>query len=220
MKNNVQVAPSILSADFSAMGEAVKNVQTWGADMIHCDVMDGVFVKNITFGPKMVKDIRKHTTLPLDVHLMIIEPEKYVGEFAKCGADYITVHYEACGDNLKNVLELIKFHGVKCGLVINPDTPVSAVSDVVPLCDMVLLMSVFPGFGGQKFIESVLPKIKEMRALVDSLGKDILIEVDGGVTLENVADVVNCGANVVVAGSTVFNAEDKVATISALKNAD
>ena len=220
MKNNVQVAPSILSADFSAMGEAVKNVQAWGADMIHCDVMDGVFVKNITFGPKMVKDIRKHTTLPLDVHLMIIDPEKYVGEFAKCGADYITVHYEACGDNLKNVLELIKFHGVKCGLVINPDTPVSAVSDVVPLCDMVLLMSVFPGFGGQKFIESVLPKIKEMRALVDSLGKDILIEVDGGVTLENAADVVKCGANVLVAGSTVFNAEDKVATISALKNAD
>ena len=220
MKNNVQVAPSILSADFSAMGEAVKNVQAWGADMIHCDVMDGVFVKNITFGPKMVKDIRKHTTLPLDVHLMIIDPEKYVGEFAKCGADYITVHYEACGDNLKNVLELIKFHGVKCGLVINPDTPVSAVSDVVPLCDMVLLMSVFPGFGGQKFIESVLPKIKEMRALVDSLGKDILIEVDGGVTLENAADVVKCGANVLVAGSTVFNAEDKVATISALKNVD
>ena len=168
----------------------------------------------------MVKDIRKHTTLPLDVHLMIIEPEKYVAEFVKAGADYITVHYEACGDNLKNVLELIKFHGVKCGLVINPDTPVSAVSDVVPLCDMVLLMSVFPGFGGQKFIESVLPKIKEMRALVDSLGKDILIEVDGGVTLENVADVVNAGANVVVAGSTVFNAEDKTATISALKNAD
>ncbi len=218
MKNKTLVAPSILSADFSEMGTAVQNVQKWGADLVHCDVMDGVFVKNITFGPKMVKDIRKHTSLPLDVHLMIIEPEKYVAEFVKAGADYITVHYEACGDNLKNVLELIKFHGVKCGLVINPDTPVSAVQDLVPLCDMVLLMSVFPGFGGQKFIPEVLQKIKEMRAVVDQTGKEILIEVDGGVTLENVADVVNAGADVVVAGSTVFHAEDKAATVCALQN--
>lgn len=218
MKNKLLVAPSILSADFSEMAAAVKGVQAWGADMVHCDVMDGVFVKNISFGPKMVKDIRRHTTLPLDVHLMIIEPEKYVAEFVKAGADYITVHYEACGDNLKNVLSLIKMHGVKCGLVINPDTPVSSVADAVELCDMVLLMSVFPGFGGQKFIPDVLPKIKEMRALVDKIGKEILIEVDGGVTLENVQVIAEAGADVVVAGSTVFNAEDRTATVTALQN--
>nr|MBR6777846.1 ribulose-phosphate 3-epimerase [Clostridia bacterium] len=149
---NVKIAPSILSADFSKMGEEVLSLEKNGADIVHCDVMDGVFVNNITFGIKMVEDIRKCTSLPLDCHLMIVHPEKYVERFAKAGADIITVHYEACQDNLKEVLMLIKSTGVKCGAVINPDTPVEKIKEVVPLCDMVLVMSVFPGFGGQKFI--------------------------------------------------------------------
>ena len=142
----VMIAPSILSADFAKMGEEVRNMEECGADVIHYDVMDGVFVNNITFGLKMLEDIRPYTKLPIDAHLMIVHPEKYVERFAKAGADIITVHYEACKDNLKEVLELIRSTGVKCGAVINPDTPVDVIKDVIPLCDMVLLMSVFPGF--------------------------------------------------------------------------
>ena len=215
----IQIAPSILSADFAKMGEEVQSLEQRGADIIHCDVMDGVFVKNITFGPKMVKDIRKHTSLPLDVHLMIIEPEKYVAEFVKAGADYITVHYEACQDNLKEVLALIKSTGVKCGAVINPDTPVEKIADVIPMCDMVLIMSVFPGFGGQKFIVGALDKLREVKAIVQKLGKDIDIEIDGGVTADNVAEIKAAGANVIVAGSTVFKAQDRAEIIKRLKNA-
>ena len=170
---NIQIAPSILSADFAKMGEEVRSLEKCGADIIHCDVMDGVFVNNITFGLKMVEDIRKHTALPLDCHLMIVNPEKYVERFAKAGADIITVHYEACKENLKNVLALIKSTGVKCGAVINPDTPVCAIKDVILDCDMVLVMSVFPGFGGQKFIPSALDKLKEIRKMIDESGRDI-----------------------------------------------
>ena len=143
----IKIAPSILSANFAKMGEEVRDLEKNGADIVHCDVMDGVFVNNITFGIKMIEDIRKETTLPLDCHLMIVHPEKYVERFAKAGADIITVHWEACQDNLKEVLMLIKSTGVKCGAVINPDTPVEKIKDVIELCDMVLLMSVFPGFG-------------------------------------------------------------------------
>ena len=213
----IKIAPSILSADFSKMGEEVKSLEINGADVIHCDVMDGVFVNNITFGIKMVEDLRKITSLPLDCHLMIVHPEKYVERFAKAGADIITVHYEACQDNLKEVLELIKSTGVKCGAVINPDTPVEKIKDVVLLCDMVLVMSVFPGFGGQKFIESALDKLREIRKIIDESGKEIDLEIDGGITAENVSEVKNAGANVIVAGSAVFKAEDRRAVIGALK---
>jgi ribulose-phosphate 3-epimerase len=214
---NIKIAPSILSADFSKMGEEIRSLQASGADVIHCDVMDGVFVNNITFGIKMVEDIRKHTSLPLDCHLMIVHPEKYVERFAKAGADIITVHYEACQDNLAEVLNLIRSTGVKCGAVINPDTPVEKIADVIPLCDMVLVMSVFPGFGGQKFIPEALDKLREVRAIVESLGKDIDVEIDGGVTAENVEQVKAAGANVIVAGSAVFKAADRAAMIATLK---
>ena len=213
----IQIAPSILSANFAKMGEEVESMQACGADVIHYDVMDGVFVNNITFGLKMLEDIRPHTTLPIDAHLMIVHPEKYVERFAKAGADYITVHYEACQDNLKEVLLLIKSTGVKCGAVINPDTPVEKIKDVIPLCDMVLVMSVFPGFGGQKFIPSALDKLREIRAIIDACGKDILLEIDGGITAENVAEVKGTGADVIVAGRAVFKAPDRAAMIAKLK---
>ena len=213
----IKIAPSILSADFSKMGEEVQSLERAGADLVHCDVMDGVFVNNITFGIKMVEDIRSKTKLPLDCHLMIVHPEKYVERFAKAGADIITVHYEACQDNLKEVLELIKSTGVKCGAVINPDTPVEKIKDVILLCDMVLVMSVFPGFGGQKFIPSALDKLKELRAIIDGLDKDIDLQIDGGVTAENVAEIKAAGANVIVAGSAVFKAESRAEMIARLK---
>ena len=213
----IKIAPSILSADFSKMGEEVASLEQCGADLVHCDVMDGVFVNNITFGIKMVEDIRKKTSLPLDCHLMIVHPEKYVERFAKAGADIITVHYEACKDNLEEVLRLIKSTGVKCGAVINPDTPVEKIKEVIPLCDMVLIMSVFPGFGGQKFIPEALDKLREVRAIVDGLDKEIDVQIDGGVTAENVNEIKAAGANVIVAGSAVFKAADRAAMISALK---
>lgn len=213
----IKIAPSILSANFAKMGEEVQSLEKCGADVVHCDVMDGVFVNNITFGIKMVEDIRKITSLPLDCHLMIVHPEKYVERFAKAGADIITVHWEACRDNLKEVLQLIKSTGVKCGAVINPDTPVDKIRDVILLCDMVLVMSVFPGFGGQKFIPSALDKLREIRAMIDGSDRDIDLEIDGGVTAENVEEIKAAGANVIVAGSAVFKAEDRAAMIAKLK---
>ena len=214
---NIKIAPSILSANFSKMGEEIIELEKCGADVIHCDVMDGVFVNNTTFGIKMIEDIRPLTKLPLDCHLMIVQPEKYVERFAKAGADIITVHYEACRDNLKEVLAFIKSTGVKCGAVINPDTPVEKIKDLIPMCDMVLVMSVFPGFGGQKFIPSALDKLREIRAMINECGKDIDLQIDGGVTIENVDEIKAAGANVIVAGSTVFKAENKRETIARLK---
>jgi ribulose-phosphate 3-epimerase len=213
----IKIAPSILSADFARMGEEVQSLEQCGADLVHCDVMDGVFVNNITFGIKMVEDIRKCTSLPLDCHLMIVHPEKYVERFAKAGADIITVHWEACQDNLKEVLLLIKSCGVKCGAVINPDTPVSKIEEVIPLCDMVLIMSVFPGFGGQKFIPESLDKLREVKKIVEKSGKAIDIQIDGGVTAENVEIIKEAGANVIVAGSTVFKAQDRAEIIKKLR---
>ena len=168
----------------------------------------------------MIEDVRKVTTLPLDCHLMIVNPEKYVERFAKAGADYITVHYEACKDNLKEVLLLIKSTGVKCGAVINPDTPVSAIQDVLPLCDMVLVMSVFPGFGGQKFIPECLDKLRELRRLIDGLGKEILLEVDGGVHAGNIEEIKAAGANVIVAGSAIFRSKTPSKVIKKMREAE
>lgn len=215
--NKVKIAPSILSANFAKMGEEVRSLEENGADIVHYDVMDGVFVNNITFGLKMLEDIRPHTSLPIDAHLMIVHPEKYVERFAKAGADYITVHYEACKENLKEVLLLIKSTGVKCGAVINPDTPVEKIADIIPLCDIVLVMSVFPGFGGQKFIPEALDKLRAIKEIIDKSGKEIELEIDGGVTEENVAQIKEAGANVIVAGSTVFKAQDRRAIIEKLK---
>ena len=214
----IKIAPSILSADFARMGEEVRSLEKNGADMIHCDVMDGVFVNNITFGIKMVEDIRKTTALPLDCHLMIINPEKYVERFAKAGADIITVHFEACQDNLGEVLRLIKSTGAKCGAIINPDTPVEKIKNEILLCDMVLVMSVFPGFAGQKFIPSVLDKLREIRKIIEESGKDIDLEIDGGVTVENVAEIKAAGANVIVAGNTIFKAENRAEMIEKLRS--
>ena len=213
----VKIAPSILSANFAKMGEEVRSLEACGADLVHCDVMDGVFVNNITFGIKMVEDLRKITTLPLDCHLMIVHPEKYVERFVKAGADIVTVHYEACQDNLKETLVLIKNAGAKCGAVINPDTPVEKIKDIIPLCDMVLVMGVFPGFGGQKFIPTALDKLREIRQIINESGKDIDLEIDGGVNLQNIEEIKAAGANVIVAGNTVFSATDRAEIIKKLK---
>lgn len=217
MERSIKVAPSVLSADFARMGEEIKSVELAGADMIHMDVMDGVFVPNITFGIKMVADVRKITRLPLDCHLMIVHPEKYVSEFAKAGADYITVHYEACKESLAETLKLIKSFGVKCGLVINPDTPVSCVESELALCDMVLVMSVFPGFGGQKFIADVLEKCKEIRGILDESNPFCLLEIDGGINSETAKLAAASGCDVLVAGSSVFGKADRAEAIESLK---
>lgn len=218
----IKIAPSILSADFSKMGEAIKKMEQSGADMIHCDVMDGSFVEPITFGGQMIRDIRPITKLPLDAHLMIEHPKTQVKFFAEAGADIITVHYGACkkisDTYLEETLRLIKSYGVKCGAVVNPDVPVENIFPVFPLCDMVLLMSVFPGYGGQKLIPEVLEKIRKARAYAIKIGKPKMdIEVDGGVTEENAKLIKEAGANVLVAGSAIFKAPDAAAAISKLK---
>lgn len=218
----IKIAPSILSADFSEMGEAVKKLEECGADIIHCDVMDGSFVEPITFGGQMLKNIRPLTKLPLDAHLMVEHPKTQIKFFAEAGADIITVHYEACAKISKTYLEetlrLIKSYGIKCGAVVNPDVPVEDIFPVFPLCDMVLIMSVFPGYGGQKFIPETLEKVKKAREYANALGKtDMDIEIDGGVTEDNVAQIKAAGANVIVAGATIFGSPDMRKTIAELK---
>ena len=215
--DKIKIAPSMLSADFSRFGEETRLTAESGADLLHLDVMDGVFVNNISFGPKFIKDARKYTSATFDTHLMIVEPWKYIERFKDAGADIITVHYEACKDRLKDTLRAIKALGVKCGAVINPDTPVSAVKNVIEECDMLLLMSVFPGFGGQAFIPEVLPKVKEASDLISATGKEIDLEIDGGINLENAPLVKKNGANVLVAGSTVFKEKDRAAIIKTLR---
>lgn len=212
----VKIAPSILSADFSKLGEEIKDVERGGADYIHVDVMDGHFVPNITIGPLIVEAIRPVTKLPLDVHLMIENPDAYIEAFAKAGADYITVHAEACR-HLHRTIHYIKSFGVKAGVVLNPATPVNAIEHVIEDINMVLLMSVNPGFGGQKFIPSVLPKIAAVKEMADSKGFEIEIEVDGGVNEETAKQCIEAGANVLVAGSAIYNQPDRTKAIAALK---
>ncbi|MBS4211891.1 MULTISPECIES: ribulose-phosphate 3-epimerase [Neobacillus] len=212
----VKIAPSILSADFAKLGEEILAVEKGGADYIHVDVMDGHFVPNITIGPLIVEAIRPVTKLPLDVHLMIENPDQYIEAFAKAGADYITVHVEACR-HLHRTIQNIKSFGVKAGVVLNPATPVESIQHIIGDIDMVLLMSVNPGFGGQKFIPEVLPKIKKVKQMAVEKGLEIEIEIDGGVNPETAKLCIEAGANVLVAGSAIYNQEDYAKAISHIR---
>lgn len=213
----VKIAPSILSANFARLGEEIQDVERGGADWIHVDVMDGHFVPNITIGPLIVDAIRPVTNLPLDVHLMIEEPDRYIPQFAKSGADWITVHQEACR-HLHRTIYLIKEQGVKAGVVLNPATPLVTIESLLPDLDMVLLMTVNPGFGGQSFISSVVPKIRELRRMLDERGLGhVEIEIDGGVNKETARLCIEAGATVLVAGNAVFNQPDRAQAIAAIR---
>ncbi|MCC3357516.1 ribulose-phosphate 3-epimerase [Bacillus sp. REN16] len=212
----IKIAPSILSADFAKLGEEIKDVENGGADYIHVDVMDGHFVPNITIGPLIVEAIRPITKLPLDVHLMIENPDQYIPSFAKAGADFLTVHVEAC-PHLHRTIQLIKSHGVKAGVVLNPATPVDTIKHVIEDIDLVLLMTVNPGFGGQKFIQSVLPKIEEVAGMVKEKNLNVEIEVDGGVNKETARLCVEAGANVLVAGSAIYNQKNRKTAIKTIR---
>lgn len=211
-----RIAPSILSADFTRLGEEVKAVEKAGADWIHVDVMDGRFVPNITIGPMIVKAVKRVTALPVDVHLMIQEPERYVEEFAAAGADLIAVHVEA-GGHLNRTIQQIKDTGVKAGVALNPSTPIETLAWVLEYLDLVVIMSVNPGFGGQKFIPNSLERISALKTMITEKKLSTLIEVDGGVNAKTVAAVAGAGADVLVAGSAVFNSDDYQATIDELK---
>ncbi len=210
----VRIAPSILSADFGKLTDEVRDAEKAGADWIHCDVMDGRFVPNITFGPVAVKAVRAATKLPVDVHLMIVEPERYVESFALAGADVISVHVEA-SVHLHRTLNQIRDLGKKAGVVLNPHTPASAVQHVLDDVDLILVMSVNPGFGGQSFIPGALPKLRELRRMIGT--RPIDLEVDGGVSPKTIASVVEAGADVLVAGSAVFGHDDRGAAMAALR---
>ena len=216
----LRIAPSILASDFARLGEEVRAVEAAGADLIHVDVMDGRFVPNLTVGPAVVTALRAVTKLPIDVHLMIVEPERYVEEFAHAGADLISVHLEA-SPHLHRTVQHIRAVGKKASVAVNPHSPLDGLDVVLPDLDMVLLMTVNPGFGGQHFIEAVVPKIRALRAAIERRGLDVDIEVDGGIGPETAATVVEAGANVLVAGSSVFHApgHDYRSAIAALRRA-
>ena len=215
MSDKKLIAPSILAADFSNLSRDIALVNQSDADWFHLDVMDGVFVPNISFGMPVIKSMAKHTTKPLDVHLMIVEPDRYIQTFADLGADVLTVHAEAC-THLHRSLQSIKAAGMKAGVALNPHTPVASLSHIIADIDLVCLMSVNPGFGGQSFIEATYEKVRELRTLIDENKSDTLIEIDGGVTDQNASQLVAAGADVLVAGSYVFSASDLTATIANL----
>lgn len=199
----IKIAPSILSSDFANLGNEIKTLEDSGADLIHIDVMDGNFVPNITLGAPIVKSLRKYSSLPFDVHLMINNPGNFIEDFVKAGADMITVHYEA-DKHIDRTINYIKSYGVKAAIALNPGTPVTMVKDLISSIDMVLIMTVNPGFGGQKYISYCSNKIREVKELSNNFNKDLLIQVDGGIDIHNIGEVVECGANVIVAGSAVF----------------
>jgi len=211
------IAPSMLSCNFTELAAEIKMINESQADWFHLDVMDGRFVPNITFGMPIIKQMKIHTHKPLDVHLMIVEPDKYIQRFAEAGADYISVHIEAC-THLHRTIQLIKDQGVKAAVALNPHSPVSLLEDIIADLDMVLIMSVNPGFGGQKFIENTYTKLNQLKELIVRKSSNALIEVDGGVSLNNAKQIIEAGANVLVAGNAVFKSENPVQTISLLKN--
>ncbi|TLY22496.1 MAG: ribulose-phosphate 3-epimerase [Nitrospirae bacterium] len=199
----VRIAPSILSADFAHLADEIAAVEQAGADLVHVDVMDGHFVPNLTIGPPIVEALRKVTSLPLDVHLMMTNPDAFIREFADAGATYLTVHVEAC-PHLHRTVQSIKEKGVQAGVTLNPATPLISVQEILSDVDLLLIMSVNPGFGGQRFIARILDKIKQARALIDRTGRSVLLEVDGGVKVDNAAAIVAAGADILVAGSAIF----------------
>ncbi len=209
------IAPSILSANFGKLYEEIEMINNSEAQWFHVDVMDGVFVPNISFGFPLMKPLKEKATKTLDVHLMIVDPDRYIKTFADAGAHVLTVHYEAC-THLHRTLSEIKNQGMKAGVALNPHTPVSLLRDILPLCDLVCLMSVNPGFGGQKFIENTYNKIIELKAIIVEMGLNTLIEIDGGVALNNAQLLVEAGADVLVAGNTVFGSENPTKTIAEL----
>jgi len=216
--NKLKIAPSILSADFSRLKDEIEAVEAAGADWLHVDVMDGHFVPNITIGPVVVESVRKVTKIPLDVHLMITDPDKYGPEFIKAGADWVSIHPETCSDpnaSLRKIREL----GARASVAVNPDVPLARVDGCFPDADMILIMSVFPGFGGQDFIPEVLPKIAELRALINRRKLSLSIEVDGGIKADNIDLVVRAGADVIVSGSGIFKTPDYAATIREMRRA-
>lgn len=208
----IKIAPSILAADFAKLGEEVKEVEQAGAELIHIDVMDGHFVPNISFGSIVLDAIRPLTNLPLDVHLMIENPDQYIEQFAKAGADYITVHVEACR-HLHRTIQLIRSYGVKPGVVLNPHTPIESIQHVIEDIDMVLFMTVNPGFGGQKFIHSVVPKVEALSSIIKERGLNIDIEIDGGINAETIVPCAKAGATIFVAGSAIYSKEDRKAAL-------
>lgn len=216
MSREVRLAPSILSADFSKIAAQIEAVEAGGADMFHLDTMDGCFVPNISWGPKIVHDLRKLTKLPFDAHLMIVDPERYVDRFAHAGCDYITFHYEAT-PHAHRLLHHLRSLGVKAGIAVNPQTPVGMLQDLVEEADLVLIMSVNPGFGGQPFIERALAKLAEARAMIDELNPACELEVDGGIGEGNIERACAAGATIIVAGSSVFESEDPERAVKALR---
>ncbi len=213
----IKVAPSILSANFAAMGEAVAKLKEQGADWVHFDVMDGNFVPNITFGPDMCKALRPLTDLPIDVHLMVEHPSDWIEPFRKAGADILTIHVESSERHLHRTLQAIRAAGMKAGVVLNPATPIQSCVHLLPECDLVLLMSVNPGFGGQSFIPETIAKIRLLKDEIDARGLPTLIEIDGGVNPETAKLCIDAGADVLVAGSAVFKAADPKAMIAAIR---
>lgn len=211
------IAPSMLAADFANLQRDIELVNKSEADWFHIDIMDGVFVPNISFGIPVTEAIKKHAKKPLDVHLMIVQPEKYIEAFANAGADYITVHFEAC-THIHSIINQIKTLGCKAGIVLNPATPISVLEDIIFDCDLILLMSVNPGFGGQNFIENTISKVIKLKELISRKNAKTLIEIDGGVNLKNGQRLINAGADALVAGSFVFNAENPNLIIQQLKN--